>query len=174
MTRDIVSLANRSLLPECVPLVWKPLATALDTQLFGALAGVQPQLCLLPSAGSRHNAAILQLGADLDALVQIFSSCGSYRTTRSYLRKASDLSQLLALPPSKLVELKRAFDEHDSSDSPNEDESDEYDGAMRIISKLNVNATTSTDTMEQLTTMLEACGVLTLTPSQVLALLERS
>lgn len=95
----------------------------------------------VPSATGRR-----QFLVDLDALRGVFAA--STKNAKAYLRKTTDLLQLLALPAAKLSEIRQALDQGDGENR-------------------------SADAMEQLTTILEACGVYTLPPSIVLDLVDR-
>lgn len=195
VTSAVLSLAQRAVLPECAPLVWKPVAGSLDDLLFAAISDVCPARVLVATADDAEFWARTQLRADLDALARVFATCAPVRATRSYLRKTSDLLQLLVLSPIKLSELRRALDqrdggdESDHSDASDDVSNDEGEAENRLPSAPNGLATAgrlldsmrfpttrmdeaAADAMEQLTTMLEACGIFTLTPSQVLRLLK--
>jgi len=195
VTAQVLSLAQRALLPECAPLVWKPLAGSLDDLLFAAISDDPLVRVLGGTVDAPGSWARSQLRADLNALPRVFALCAPARATRSYLRKTSDLSQLLALSPAKLGELRRALDQRDggddvdhtgNSDDISHDEGEVGDKALsapndRVSTRRLLDGVrfaiprmddTGADAMEQLTTMLEACGIFTLTPSQVLRLLK--
>lgn len=194
MTAHVLSLAQHALLPECTPLLWKPLASSLDELLFAAISDGPLVRALGGAVGTSGRWARSQLRVDLNALARVFAICAPARAARSYLRKTSDLSQLLALPPAKLGELRRALDQRDGGDdvghTDNRAESSygEEEGGDQALSSPSDRVSArrlldgvrfamprsddaGTDAMEQLTTMLEACGIFTLTPSQVLRLL---
>lgn len=125
--------ARKALVPEYWPALWKPLASALDTALFDAFCN--------PSATDEctqlSRSGERQFVEDIRSLVAMFAAGSSKPLPRSYFRLTREVCHLLEMPAARLREVYKALD----------DESTEEEVA---------------DGLEQLTTILEACGILRL------------
>ncbi|KAG7392411.1 RAD50-interacting protein 1 [Phytophthora pseudosyringae] len=137
---NVLSCARKVLLPECRPALWKPLAAALDSALFDAFYNPAPteESTQLSRAGER------QFIEDMKALAAIFAAESSKALPRSYFRLTREVCHLLEIPAPRLREVGKALD--DESVAPT------AGGEAGL---------------EQLTTIVEACGVFSLTPAQV-------
>ncbi|GMF65217.1 unnamed protein product [Phytophthora lilii] len=134
-----LSSARKVLLPECWPALWKPLASALDGALFEAFnnSASVEEYPRLSSTGER------QFVKDIECLVDIFAAGSSKALPRSYFRLTREVCHLLEMPASRLREVCKALDDD------------------------SVVAFTGADSPDQLVTILEACGIFSLTPAQV-------
>ncbi|OWZ23484.1 hypothetical protein PHMEG_0001614 [Phytophthora megakarya] len=123
-----------------VPECWSALWKSLASALDTALFDVfyNPASTDGPTQLSRGGER--QFVEDINALVAIFAAGSSKTLPRSYFRLTREVAHLLEMPASKLYEVYKALD-----DEP-------------------IDA----DDVEQLTTILEACGIFSLTPTQVL------
>ncbi|GLE01111.1 hypothetical protein PINS_up009924 [Pythium insidiosum] len=178
LLRDILLIAKRMLASETLSQLWKPLATTIDDAVAAAvlalgqrwhghrrsssstrpsasststssfsLAGAATAIGALP-ASPRDRASIgawtadakQQFLFDMHALLQIVQLCAS--NPRAYLRKTADLCRLAEMPAARLAELELALDGVEDDDA-------------------------SIGSMEQITTMLEASGMLSLRAQEV-------
>ncbi|KAL3657735.1 hypothetical protein V7S43_017307 [Phytophthora oleae] len=139
LVSNVLSCARRLLLPECWPGLWKPLASALDHALFEAFynPASTEDSSPLSRAGER------QFVKDIKALVAIFAAGLSKPLPRSSLRLTREVCHLLEMPVARLHEVHKVLDDE------------------------SITHVTSEAGLEQFTTILEACGVFSLTPAQV-------
>ncbi|KAL4158579.1 hypothetical protein PRNP1_004355 [Phytophthora ramorum] len=139
---NLLACARKMMLSECRPALWKPLASALDSALFDAFYSPSPteESAQLSRAGER------QFVEDIKSLVAIFAAGSSKALPRSYFRLTREVCLLLEMPASRLREVYKALD----------DES--------VASTAGGEAARG---LEQLTTILEVCGIFSLTPTQV-------
>ncbi|RMX66035.1 hypothetical protein KXD40_009519 [Peronospora effusa] len=136
---NVLSCARKLLLPECSSVFWKPLATALDSALFDAFYNLaSTEVTHLSSKGKR------QFIEDVKSLTAIFAAGSSKTLPRSYFQLTREVCHLLEMPAPRLREICKALD----------DQSVASTGESAVA-------------MEQLATILEACGIFLLTPAQV-------
>ncbi|KAJ8537306.1 hypothetical protein ON010_g13291 [Phytophthora cinnamomi] len=131
--------AHMVLLAECWPALGKPLAAALDSALFDAFynPASTDECSQISRSGER------QFVQDVRSLVAIFAVDSSKVLPRSYFRLTREVCHLLEMPAARLREVYKAL---------NDDSATGGEG---------------TEGLEQLTTILEACGIFSLTPTQV-------
>lgn len=141
LIHNVLLCARKRLVPECWPALWKVLASALDDALFDAFynPAVTHESTRLSKAGER------QFVYDIQTLVAIFVTDPSKALPRPYLRRTREVCVLLQMPVSRVYEIFKALDD------------------VTIIS----TAVTEKGPIEQLTTILEACGIISLTPAQI-------
>ncbi|KAG7398642.1 RAD50-interacting protein 1 [Phytophthora boehmeriae] len=139
----VLACARSVLLPECQYELWKPLASALDSILFDAFYNPRSadDMTPLSSIGER------QFVVDIESLVTIFAAGSSKTLPRSSLQLNREVCRLLKMPASRLREVCKALD----GDNLITASGSQGDGGV-----------------EQITTILEACGIFALTPAQVL------
>ncbi|GMF48794.1 unnamed protein product [Phytophthora fragariaefolia] len=142
LVSNTLNCARKLLLPECWPSLWKSLASALDSALFDAFynPNSMDERSQLSNSGER------QFISDVRSLVAIFATGTSKALPRSYFRLTREVCHLLEMPAARLREVYKALDD----DSVASEVGDEVAGGL-----------------EQLTTILEACGIFSLTPAQV-------
>jgi hypothetical protein len=146
----VLSTAKSTLTVDVASL-WKPLIVAMDEAIVRALVSLQAN-SLTPSFNLSSAAAALGATSSMDSCVWSKAGISQFlvdmehlaavfnvcaKTPKAYLRKTFDLCRLIEMPNAKRVELLRAMDDKDAM------------------------------AMEQITTMLEACHILSLTPQQV-------
>ncbi|RLN93638.1 hypothetical protein BBJ28_00018086 [Nothophytophthora sp. Chile5] len=146
-TSHVLACARSVLLPECWPAFWKSLASALDVLLFDAF--YHPSLTVETTDTRLSDAGERQFAADVQILMSIFAAGSTKTLPRSYLCLSREVCRLLEMPGPKLREICKALD-------------DEAVGAGENVAAADVG-----ELSEQLTTILEACGVYSLTPGQV-------
>ncbi|POM75454.1 Rint-1 family protein [Phytophthora palmivora] len=139
LVMNVLLCASTMLLSECWPVLWKYLASALDSALFNAFynPASTDESTRLSRGGER------QFIEDINSLLAIFTTGSSKALPRSYLRLTREVVHLLEMPAPRLREVCKALDDESV-------------------------ASTDADGFEQLTTILEACGIFSLTPTQVL------
>jgi hypothetical protein len=123
-----------------LPNYWPALWKPLAAALDGALFDA---FCHPPSTDEStqlSSAGERQFVADIKTLVAIFAAGSAKALPRSYFRLTREVCHLLEMPAPRLREVCKALD-------------DESAGGL-----------------EQLTTILEACGIFTLSPAQVVQL----
>ncbi|KAG2769109.1 hypothetical protein JG687_00003593 [Phytophthora cactorum] len=138
LVSDVLSCGRKLLVSECWPALWKPLASALDSALFDAFYNPAST----EESSQLSCAGERQFVEDIKALVAIFTTGSSKPLPRSYFRLCREVCHLLEMPAARLREVFRALDDETAA------------GSLEAP-------------VEQLTTILEACGVFSLTPAQV-------
>ncbi|ETK95317.1 hypothetical protein L915_01744 [Phytophthora nicotianae] len=137
LVRNVLLCARKLLVSECWPALWKPLASALDNALFDAFYNP----AVTEDSSQLSCAGERQFVEDIKALVAVFTAGSSKALPRSYLRLTRELCHLLEMPAARLRDVFRALGDEATAESE--------------------------APVEQLTTILEACGVFSLTPAQV-------
>ncbi|ETM01768.1 hypothetical protein, variant 1 [Phytophthora nicotianae] len=137
LVRNVLLCARKLLVSECWPALWKPLASALDNALFDAFYNP----AVTEDSSQLSCAGERQFVEDIKALVAVFTAGSSKALPRSYLRLTRELCHLLEMPVARLRDVFRALGDEATAESE--------------------------APVEQLTTILEACGVFSLTPAQV-------
>ena len=136
---NVLSCARKLLLPECSSVFWKLLASALDSALFDVFYNpASTEITHLSSMGKR------QFVEDVMSLTPMFAAGSSKALPRSYFQLTREVCHLLEMPALRLREVCKALDD-----------------------KSGASADESAVVMEQLATILEACGIFLLTPAQV-------
>ncbi|POM73615.1 Hypothetical protein PHPALM_9523 [Phytophthora palmivora] len=139
LVMNVLLCASTILLSECWPVLWKSLASALDSALFNAF--YNPASTDESTRLSRGGER--QFIEDINSLLAIFTTGSSKALPRSYFRLTREVVHLLEMPAPRLREVCKALDDESV-------------------------ASTDAGGFEQLTTILEACGIFSLTPTQVL------
>ncbi|CAI5737197.1 unnamed protein product [Peronospora destructor] len=136
---NVLSCARKLLLPECSSIFWKPLAAALDSALFDAFYNpASTEVTHLSSMGKR------QFVEDVKSLTAIFAAGSSKALPRSYFQLTREVCHLLEMPAPRLREVCKVLDD-------------------KSVASIGESAVA----MEQFATILEACGIFSLTPVQV-------
>ncbi|KAF4029904.1 RINT-1 / TIP-1 family [Phytophthora infestans] len=139
---NVLLCARKLLVSEYWPALWKPLASALDDALFDAFYNPVPQAVVTEESSRLSCAGERQFAQDIKALVAVFSAGSSKTLPRSYFCLTREVCHLLEMPASRLLDVFRALEDETA------------DGGLEAP-------------VEQLTTILEACGVFSLTSAQV-------
>jgi hypothetical protein len=153
--------------------LWKPLIATLDDAIFSTACSIMTNAAASSGSGFSLSDAATAIGAveplsprartneprpswstaargqfafDMNAIALVVQRACK-KNPRAYLRKTLDLCRLVEMPSTKLSEIHEALRGVDEGG-------------------------TGGDDMEQITTILEACTILTLTPHQVLAFCE--
>ncbi|CAI5731866.1 unnamed protein product [Hyaloperonospora brassicae] len=137
---NVLSCARKLLLPECRSILWESLASALDCALFDAFYNPVStvEVTQLSSTGMR------QFTEDIESLVAIFAAGSTKPLPRSYFRLTQAVCNLLNMPAARRRDVCKALD----------------DASIAFGSE-------SGDDFVQYSTILEACGIFSLSPAQV-------
>ncbi|TMW58211.1 hypothetical protein Poli38472_011799 [Pythium oligandrum] len=164
---QVLTAAKCLLVGDSLGQLWKPLVAAIDDAVLAAATNATTAPIKAPTAQSSTfslTGAVTAIGAvaaphavdnrvwsvsakkqfvvDTNALAVVFQGCA--KNPKAYLRKAFDLNRLVEMDESKLADLRHAIGFSSTQDGPSME-------------------------MEQITTMLEARNILTLSPQQVMA-----
>lgn len=141
LLRRFLTSAQQILKPEIVSTLWKTIAAALDDLTFRYFMSDLEDSLGYSERPTFSEYAVAQFVVDMNTLVSIFRICA--KNPRPYLPHVCDLHAIFTMDGSKLSAVRDSLDSVDNAFEENSE-------------------------MEQITTILEACGILAMTPRQII------